>query len=305
MEDRIHEDYNAYYEKMERFRKTVFGDYWKAKMKNNKNEIRALKIINLREMRENIECNLDIDDVEEEFKKCIKEIKNEIQNMIICSNGNKNENSVKYYEHFESENEFIIVMELCDTSLLKLIKQRKEGFTIDEILIIMKQLNNTFKIMRENNIVHRDIKLENILVKYQEVERNDFLVKLSDYDISKKVTDTDKCTEYCGTIISMAPEILKNDQEYDEKCDLWSIGIMLYQLYFKDYPYKGMTEVALLRSIQMKRIKKKTGDENLDNLINGLLKEDPKERITWEEYFNHSFFKTLTKKEINEKLNGF
>ena len=45
MEDRIHEDYNAYYEKIERFRKTAFGDYWKAKMKNNKNEIRALKII--------------------------------------------------------------------------------------------------------------------------------------------------------------------------------------------------------------------------------------------------------------------
>ena len=46
------------------------------------------------------------------------------------------------------------------------VKERRKGFNIEEIYDIMKQLNNTFKIMKENNIIHRDLKLENILIKY-------------------------------------------------------------------------------------------------------------------------------------------
>ena len=92
----------------------------------------------------------------------------------------------------------------------------------------------------------------------------------------------------------MAPEILKGEGEiYDNKCDLWSIGIILYQLYFKDYPYKGTTEVAIYNQIKNlgKKILKRTNNNNLNNLINSLLISDPKERINYEEYFNHPFFK--------------
>ena len=49
----------------------------------------------------------------------------------------------------------------------------------------------------------------------------------------------------------MAPEILKGEEEiYDNKCDLWSIGIIIYQLYSKDYPYKGITDVAIFNQIK-------------------------------------------------------
>ena len=82
---------------------------------------------------------------------------------------NNNNNSVKCYEYFNKDNNFAIIMELCDKNLLQLLIEKKEEdhryFNSQEILEIMKQLNNTFKIMIENKIIHRDLKLENILIK--------------------------------------------------------------------------------------------------------------------------------------------
>ena len=83
-----------------------------------------------------------------------------------CYNNN---NSVKCYEYFNNDDNFTIIMELCDMNLSKLLmeKKKKENryFNSEEILEIMKQLNNAFKIMVENKIIHRDLKLENIVIK--------------------------------------------------------------------------------------------------------------------------------------------
>ena len=90
----------------------------------------------------------------------------------------------------------------------------------------------------------------------------------------------------------MAPEILKSE-EYNYKCDLWNIGIIIYRLYFGDSPFRGMTQAALIRNIEQNRNKllKKTGNEELDDLIRKLLEKDPLKRLNWDEYFNHPFFK--------------
>ena len=120
------------------------------------------------------------------------------------------------------------------------------------------------------------------------------IVKLSDYGESKKLfTLTQKCKTHAGTIITMAPEILK-EEDYDNKCDLWRLGIIIYQLYFKELPYKSLTEFGLIKEIEKngQTLLKKTNDKSLDNLISRLLVSDPKKRITWEEYFNHPFFQT-------------
>ena len=88
--------------------------------------------------------------------------------MKICSINNNN--SVKCYEYFNNKDNFVIIMELCDENLLQLLNKRlkneNKGFNSEEIYEIMNQLNNTFKIMKEKNIIHRDLKLENILIKY-------------------------------------------------------------------------------------------------------------------------------------------
>ena len=97
-------------------------------------------------MRNRLRNNYNKDDIEEEFKKYIEDkIKNEIEIMRICMKNNKN--SVQFHELYDIENEYAIVMELCDGNLHNILNKRNSGFNRDEILDIMKQLNNTFKII--------------------------------------------------------------------------------------------------------------------------------------------------------------
>ena len=118
----------------------------------------------------------------------------------------------------------------------------------------MEELNNTFKIMKENNIIHRNLKLENILIKYHDKEHKKYTLKLSDYICSKRLISlSQNCID-----IYMAPEILSGG-EYNYKCDLWSIGIIIYRLIFGNMPYKGETENEILN--------------NINNLGNKILKE--------------------------------
>ena len=106
-------------------------------------------------------------DLKEQLELCIKEVKKEFENMKICSLNN--ENSVKCFEYFNSEDNFIIIMELCDTNLSKVLTDRilknGKGFYSEEILEILNQLNNIFKVMKEKKIIHRDLKLDNIFIK--------------------------------------------------------------------------------------------------------------------------------------------
>ena len=98
----------------------------------------------------------------------------------------------------------------------------------------------------------------------------------------------------------MAPEILEG-KEYNNKCDLWSLGIIIYNLYFKKMPYKGDTIIAVFNNIKAseKKVLEKTGDENLDDLIDKLLEVNPEKRISWKDYFEHKFFKVKKQKNNN------
>ena len=94
-----------------------------------------------------------------------------------------------------------------------------------------------------------------------------------------------------GTPYTMAPEILKGEK-YDNRCDLWSLGIIIYQLFFRRPPFQGEREYVLLKNIKnntKNNIIKKTNNKELDDLLSKLLKEEPKKRITWEQYFKHPF----------------
>ena len=259
---------------------------------------RAIKIFRLNEIKNELKekyfTDEITDEINEEFKKIIKGITNEFENMKICSYNNNY--SVKCYDYFQDENILGIVMELCDTDLKGVLKKKKDGFNVKEIYEIMYQLNKTFKIMNENKIVHRDLKLDNILIKYEKNNILDFICKLTDYGISKKLNDLTICKTYAGTTITMAPEILKNEEEnkeYSNKCDLWSIGVIIYVLLFKRPPYSGEKPNAILNQIKKlgQRILEKTGYDKLDDLISKLLIEDPIKRISWNDYYNHPFFK--------------
>ena len=219
MSDRKKKNYKEYYEIIEEIGSGAYGHVYKGKDKRAK-ELRAIKVISLETIKEKLSSQYETEEIKEQLNLCINGFIEEFNNMKICSNNNNN--SVKCYEYFNNKDNFVIIMELCDQNLLQLlnkrIKEKEEGFNIEEIYDIMKQLNNTFKRMKENNIIHRDLKLENILIKY--IDKEKYIIKLSDYGCSKRLISLSRnCNIYSGTLPYISPEILKG-KEYNYKCDL-------------------------------------------------------------------------------------
>ena len=289
------EDFRKYYE----ISKGILGEGWlgvvyKAKSKIT-NEKRAIKVINVNKIRYTFKKYNLREANEEDIKPLINDYIKETENMILLEGEKKeNINSVHFYECYKTDKELAIVMELCDDNLMNVLINRKTSFNSDEILDILNQLNNTFKLLVKNRLVHRDLKLENILVKYENKEKTKFTLKLTDYEITKKLrTFTEKCSRRVGTLKYMAPEILEGNK-YGRECDLWSLGVMIYTLFFKEFPFDGENDNDLLEKINSNEDNnyiKKTGNKTLDDLIKKLLIKDYMKRLTWKQYFNHPFFK--------------
>ena len=150
--------------------------------------------------------------------------------------------------------------------------------------------------MNDNRIAHRDLKPDNILIKYENKEKTKYTYKISDYGISKQLISLSRqFSTNAGTLKYMAPEILKGEK-FETKCDLWSLGVIIYSLLFAKFPYNGVTDLAIINQIKAdgQNGLQKTNNRDMDDLIKRLLTEDPKNRISWNDYFNHSFFKKKT-----------
>ena len=276
------EDVFKRFEKKEKLGFGSFSTIYKVVEKNTKKEY-ALKIY----------------DVNKEGKDYLIEcIKREIE----ITNKCKCENVIKIYEVIKTNNAYILILELCDIDFEKYLKDNNEK---RNIYFIRKQfigLNKALKILYEKNVMHRDIKPSNLFLKF---ENDECIIKLADFGISRyynnpnteflkhsfidNLYDNNNSSEM-GTPLFMAPEIL-NNEFYNYKIDLYSLGVTLYYLIFDEYPYNGKNEVNLLKDIFSGKILKKTGLESLDDLIEKLLKASPDERISFEDYFNHKFFK--------------
>ena len=261
---------------------------------------KAFDIINNREcaLKKIIKKGLEKGNKNDYMKNCILR---EIEIMKIC----KCKNVVEIYDSFETKDSFILVLELCDITLRDYMKSKVKDVKQNKVDLLFIQnifldLNNAFKIMYNNKIIHRDIKPDNIFLKF---EGDNIIPKLGDFGISRSYNDANKneaedklyytsnylFTNQMGTFHYMAPEILK-EEKYDYKCDLFSLGVTLYELFFFEYPFNG-NHIALIKNMFKKKIFKKSGLKSLDDLLEGLLKVDPKERITMEDYLNHKFFK--------------
>ena len=307
MIERSKQNYEDYYEIIKVIGIGGYGCVFKGRDKQTK-ELRAIKVMNIDKIKENLLIKYEREELKEQLKLCIDGFIEEFEIMKICSQNNKN--SVKCYEYFNNKENFVIIMELCDKNLSELLNKKYDeegkGLNLKEIHKIMKQLNNTFKIMKKNNIIHRDLKLENILIKYIN-DNKDYIIKLTDYGCSKRLISlTKNCKTYTGTLVYMAPEILK-EEEYNYKCDLWSVGIIIYRLIFGKSPYLGENEKALINNIDKlgNKIIKETENKKLNDLIKRLLEKEPINRINWDEYLNHEYFKSKSKfrSKINLKYN--
>lgn len=272
--------------------KGTFSSVYKAFYKTNKKSC-VLKIISKDHIKENLLFEYPKEKIDGILPKWLNDnIFNEIKIMCCC----KSKNIVELYESFETEKYIVLVLELCDFNLQNFPKK------IDIILIqkLFLDLNDALKILYERHIMHRNIKPENIYLKY---ENNDIIIpKLGDFGASTFYNEDQKISDHIGTLLYMAPEIL-NDEMYDYKCDLYSLGVVLYQLIFSQPPFYSYNEEGLLLHMKTKFILKTTGIASLDNLLKGLLEISPENRLSMKEYLNHPFFKEDLKniKQENEK----
>ena len=191
---------------------------------------------------------------------------------------------IDYYEDNKSDY-YYFVFEKMEGDLQQLLDTKyKNGMPLEMIKKIFSQLNSALKLMKNFEISHRDLKPANILYSY--IGENDFIIKLADFGISTDLKTTQSAT-IIGTPVYMAPEIEKG--KYNDKCDLYSLGIIFYQLKTGKNIFGNTLEEFYINSIKNKLTK--TGDELLDDLIKNIVVYEPKDRINWDEYFNHPFFK--------------
>ena len=171
-----------------------------------------------------------------------------------------------------------------------------------EIYQIFIQLNNTFKIIQENNQSVRDLRLEEILYKKNETE-DGYVYKTLNFEKDKKIIELLKSS---GSITSdkyKAPEILENDIQkkkmtpeelnaFFQKAYLWNLGVIIFMLYFGEFPYEGNSPKEILSNIKKNEhsLFNEISDIDLKNLLKKLLTEDKDDRIDWNGYFNHTFF---------------
>ena len=193
---------------------------------------------------------------------------------------------VNLKETIDTKQYFYIIMDLCIINLEEYLKMRENKLSINEIKEILNQLNNTFKLLLKENIIHRDLKPSNILLSLDTINKTTF--KLSDYGISKILNNSFTDTTN-GTPLTKSPEALKGDF-ISNKSDIWSLGIIIYYMYFKEYPYNGNSEYKIIKDIESNKKLKIFEDKKLNDLVSKMLIVNEKERISWDDYFNHSFF---------------
>ena len=227
----------------------------------------------------------------------IKKKKKEYEKEILLMKNIKNKYIIELIDYFYEENEgYCIVMELCDGNLKDILEKYKEGLPLNMVNKIFMQLNEALKTMINKQFIHRDLKPENILIKYTDTNKTNFDIKLTDFGFStSEINSSIHTYSIAGTPNYIAPEIETN--HYNNKCDLWSLGIILYELYTNKYIFDSNIPIEREMNRYKGNIVKETDNEMINKLIRKLIQVDIKQRIEWEEYFKDDFFKIKKEKE--------
>jgi len=201
-------------------------------------------------------------------------------------------------DSFETDTHIFIVMEYICGDLLGFI--RKRGKLSEPVSkIIFKQLIEGLKYIHSKKIVHRDIKLDNILIDLTNT------IKICDFGVSRKIGINEIMHEHCGTPAYIAPEIFENRGYSGYQCDIWSAGVTLYYILGGIQPFRANS----IKDLEQKII---TGDfepiedisDEANELIKLILRTDPTKRINEDKILNHSWLANI-KTENRKKLNLF
>jgi len=216
---------------------------------------------------------------------------------------NPHPNIVECYDVIrDSDNKLYIVMEYCDSGDLRdiLKKPIKEKYT----QFYFYQLASGLKYLYNLNIVHRDIKPRNILLT-----NSRRILKIADFGFAKQSEVPSMYDTICGSPLYMAPEILTNIS-YNKQTDLWSIGMMLYEMLFGFHPFDKCKTVPELKNCLENDIIDipPTNNPNKDvtkeclEFLKSLLQKNVKNRMTWDDFFTHEWINIKKVDVISENI---
>lgn len=141
-------------------------------------------------------------------------------------------NIVKYYETYDDPRFMFIVMEYCKGHTLGHQLKQMKSFTEEDTAFILQQLLSAIHHCHSSNVSHRDIKPDNIMLD------SDYNVTLIDFGLSK-LTTKNRLKSVIGSPLYMSPEVFKG--KYTNKCDIWSLGVLIYHMISGKLPFKGDT----------------------------------------------------------------
>ncbi len=196
------------------------------------------------------------------------------------------ENIIRLYEHTEDSKNIYLLMEYAAKGSLFHFIRSKGKLTEKEAFYFFAQACNAVNFLHKNNLIHRDIKPENMLITQNGI------LKLCDFGCCTPCGNGERKT-FCGTVEYMAPEIVKREG-YREKADVWSLGVLLYEMLHGYSPFHGRRDQDTINQILENKLTFGTQvKEDARELVTDMLVEDPKARPCIAELFVYRWARRL------------
>ena len=267
-------DPDKYYKKLKDLGSGSYGSVYQAKNIVMDNIV-AIKVI------EKVQENM-VDDLE---------IKNEINILKTLSHPN----IVKIYEFFDTVLYYYIVTEYCKKG--ELFSYIKNKYSEKQLAVLFYQVFSGLCYLHEKKILHRDLKLENLMVS--EIEKDIitgeeyFWIKIIDFGTAKIFEKNKTEKAVIGSSYYIAPEVLR--QRYNEKCDTWSVGVILYMTLVGVAPFDGRTDEDIIKRIKIGKYNKNDirfieHSEEAKDLVYKLLEKNIDKRLSAKEALSHPWF---------------
>ena len=216
-------------------------------------------------------------------------------------------NIARFYETFNDDKYFHIVTELCrGKELSKLIKQNGGKIKEKNCRIIIMKILHAINYCHSHGVVHCDLKPDNIIFETpNEGEENEdentlnlLDLKLIDFGLSSRIKKNEKLNNIVGTPSFIAPETIKG--EYDEKCDVWSIGVILYYILSGTFPFIGNSNSEIFEKIYKNEpiFRKNIFNDISENAIDFIKKclvKNPNQRPSAKECLSHPWLEPIFK----------
>ncbi|XP_071332511.1 NUAK family SNF1-like kinase 1 [Trachinotus anak] len=204
-----------------------------------------------------------------------------IQREIEITSSLRHSNIIRFHEVFESRDKIVIVMEYASRGELYDYIQERRRLPEADARSIFRQITSAVHYCHKSGVVHRDLKLENILLD------QDLNVKLADFGLSNHFQRGTLLQTYCGSPLYAAPEIVKGLPYQGPEVDCWALGVLLYALVYSSMPFDGTSHTTLTEQISQGRYHRPNPPSDACALIDWLLTVRVDERATIEDVANH------------------